>query len=206
MESPQDRTECTDNRNAMTLVRRAVVWVACLVVAGEALSHDDNNGWYFSRANCLSANESLTWKIDLTPSVREAAMGQVVPGTGFTRLGIPAYRRSVSIHSHRHVVSKNHRHESSTALVWTWRAHAGSFPQPEAFPYFTVRVGTRLVWVWQNDGVWGINLIPYIQVMFDPTPWAVEGTHYERTSRDADLVVRDSYATGCNWFDTFNSM
>lgn len=205
MDSPQDRTECIGNRIAMTLVRRAAVWVACLALPGPALGDDHNTGWYFSRANCLTANESITWKIDLTPTALEAVVGQVVPGTGFSGLGIPAYRRTTSRHYHRHRSGKDHSHQSSLHLEWTWRAHAGSFPLPEAFPYVAIVVRYRVVW---EDWVFGTPLIvvPYIVAIIDPAPWTVYGTHYEITSAGGALTTSYSYATGCNWGDTFNSM
>ena len=209
MDNPQKRTECTGICNAMKLVRRTAVWAACLVFTGGALADNHNTGytgWYFSRANCWTANESITWKIDATPSALEALVGQVIPGAGFSGLGIPAYRRTTSSHQHRYEPSKGHHHQSAPALVWTWRAHAGSFPVPEAFPYFSVRIGSRLVWAWGGDGLFTINLVPYIQIIMDTEPWSVTGEHYERTSLGADLVIRSSYATGCNWLDTFNSM
>ena len=193
-------------------VRKVQAAVLAVGIAWPTIAVGDNVGWYFSRANCLTANESLTWKIELTPEALDLLVGIVVPGTGFTNLGIPAFRRSVSSHRHRHVSSKNHTHQSATALVWTWRAHAGSFPRPEAFPYIAIQLRWRVTWVWFElpIGRYRIRvpagIEPYLVLILDTKPWTVAGKHYERTSAAAPTVVRSSYARGCNWGDTFNSM
>lgn len=187
------------------LLQRSALAI-CLASACGALG--DNTGWYFSRANCLTANESITWRIDATPTAIEAALGQVLPGTGFSGLGIPAFRKTTSIHRHRHESRRDHSHQSSVNLVWTWRSHAGSFPAPEAEPYVSVQVRWHVLWDWDWDWSFSkpIRLVPYLVVVVDPAPWYVSGTHHERTSANVATVTRTSFATGCNWDDTFNSM
>lgn len=188
---------------------QASAWAICLASANGALA--DNTGWFFSRANCLTANESITWKIDAAAAVgvtvAAVITGKIIPPESLAALGIPAYRKTSSVHRHRHAPGKDHSHQSSATLVWTWRAHAGSFPIPEAFPYVYVEVRWQTVWSW-DDWFYGIPLIsvPYLVIVVDHTPWSVSGTHYERTSANAATVTRTSYATGCNWGDTFNSM
>ena len=184
---------------------QGAVRAVCLVSAVGALA--DNVGWYFSRANCYTANESLTWKIDLTPSAVEALVGIVVPGTGFTNLGIPAYRKTTSKHYHKYVRSKNHSHISSIHLECTWRSHAGSFPFPEAFPYVNVELRYNVIWTWEYGHRIAVTRgAPYLVVTIDAAPWVVAGTHHESTSLGGATVTRHSSATGCNWDDTFNSM
>ncbi len=87
-------------------------------------------------------------------------------------------------------------------------ARAGSFPQPEAFPYVSIHIGYRIIVRW-DDWIFGIPLpvgvVPVITVTIDMAPWTVSGTHEENTG-DGKVTIRSSYATGCNWGDTFNSM
>lgn len=214
MASRRDCNESIRNRNeAMPVVRRAAAWAICLVSLSGALGDEPNTGWHFSRANCLLANESITWKMHLTPDAIQSVLGQVIPGTGWTGGGIPAFRRTTSVHRHTHDSSKDHTHQSSYGLEWTWRAHAGSFPVPEAYPYIAIGVRWVVVWDWDWDWDWGIGpqgapifVRPELITFLDPAPWVVRGTHYERTSVGAAMITKATYATGCNWGDTFNSM
>ena len=95
----------------------------------------DNRGWYFSRANCYAANESITWK-GIPYMSQTGVLPVPLPGLILQ----PAYRRTQSWHYHTHLPDEDHYHESSSDLVWTRRAHAGSFPVPESFPYIRVIV------------------------------------------------------------------
>ena len=84
-------------------------------------------------------------------------------------------------------------------MVWTWRAYAGS--GWEAFPFSYPR------WVWVIEWLFGEWVSGWTVVWYvDYSPWMVLGRHYEKTSADAPVRWRTSYAEGCNVGDTFNSM
>ncbi|MDE0226229.1 MAG: hypothetical protein OXP28_14015 [Gammaproteobacteria bacterium] len=183
--------------------------LAIIGISISAHAQVDGTGWHFSRANCIGANESITWKAVPDPSIG----AQIIPRGLWT--GIRAYRRTVGHHEHKHT-GVAHTLESSSTLEWTWRAHAGHFPIPESFPYLyltwerrlivtriPIRGGSRgrgdrpryrTVTKWVRVPVWKL----------DTKPWTVDGEHWEQIG--LTTTYGTSSATGCNWADTFNSM
>jgi len=87
------------------------VFGAVLLATFLATSADaqDNTGWYFSRANCLGANETLTWKgMPYAFPVRAVIP---LPFPGMVR--IPNWRRSTGEHYFKYNSRRNHYVESS---------------------------------------------------------------------------------------------
>ncbi len=183
----------------------AVLFAALL--SSSAHADVSNTGWYFSRANCLTMNESITWK-----GLPGVSIGMtVIPTQG----GFPALRRTISYHSFKYDSRRNHRVESGPSLELTWRSHAGHFPRPESFPHVSVVWLRLVVPIFDSGNIMPNNPndledSPFFKVIYvsfvkvDPKPWIVSGTHYERT--DLVVVTRYSSATGCNWGHTFRSM